>query len=330
MSDRFFSWPELGNPPSKAFERFRTSVEAPVQGRDRLDSFDLDALRALEGDERSAALDMLIDLIGREADGRVADALAVTRSPQAIEPLERALERLEPGVSRNAVARALAELKGQGGQAEADAVIETLRQGSWSQRANAANALRRFHGPAVSAALWNALSDDHKLVRIAAVNSLYELAGLSDWAESSATALGMLRVRIGCEIAAVRRQARSELRDVLDQIAAGKTPVALGLHARVDLESEPIRRFRDSRKAGDESDIDIAALAGADESVRRWAMHTLITARTLDARAVRALAELGDATAIEPLDEIKAGAGSQLGLEIDTAKARIRQRTGGQ
>jgi HEAT repeat protein len=328
MSDRLFSWPELGSPPSEEFERFRASVDAPIRGREPFDSFDLGTLEALSGDERRVAEDLIIDRLRIDADGRMAAALAAMGSRRVIESLERASERLESGVPRVAVARALARLKGDGG--DAGPVIETLRTGSWTQRASAACVLHEFSGPGVEAGLLDALEDENKLVRINALKGLCQRAGISASAATVLSPLGMLRVRIGCGLATVRGAVRRELGDILQALRDGASPAALGLDTSVDMDSEPVRRFRASRDAAAQSDeapdIDLTGLDELDQATRRWVMHSLITSRAIDARVLRALGEIGDSSMIEPLEEISAGSDANLSAQARAAIDRIRQR----
>jgi hypothetical protein len=73
-------------------------------------------------------------------------------------------------------------------------------------------------------------------------------------------------------------------------------------------------------------DIDVTGLEQLDQATRRWVMHSLITTRTIDARVLRALGEIGDASMLEPLEEIAASTDANLSAQARAAIDRIRQR----
>jgi hypothetical protein len=149
----------------------------------------------------------------------------------------------------------------------------------------------------VEAALLDALDDEHRLVRINALNGLCQRAGISALVSSALSTLGMLRARIASVLASIRSAARRELGDILQALRDGASPAALGLDSGEDAESEPVKRFRASRDAAAQSDtaqvsdIDVTGLEQLDPATRRWAMRSLIASRTVDARA---RGEIGD------------------------------------
>src|SRR5690242_5496096 len=94
---------------SDDFQAFVASLNAPLDQRETIDSFDLSAVARLQGSERGQAEKILIDLLSREEDGRVAPALAVLGSSQAVPALKGALARWM-GAAKVTVAEALWQL----------------------------------------------------------------------------------------------------------------------------------------------------------------------------------------------------------------------------
>ncbi|HEX8221385.1 MAG TPA: HEAT repeat domain-containing protein [Chloroflexia bacterium] len=144
------------------------------------DGLDIQALLALEGEEREEAERLLLQALG-SGDSRPARGLEELRSHKAVAPLKEQLETAT-GTTLVNTARALWELEQYPPAAEA--LINVLRGHSfWGTRVDAAKALAAVKTPSSIAALWQAVNDPEDLVRHHAVASLLELHGIytEDW-----------------------------------------------------------------------------------------------------------------------------------------------------
>jgi HEAT repeat protein len=164
---------------SAAFERFRFSFfEDPDSPRDGLD---MNALAALQGEERSQAEDMLLQYL---PDTRAAIGLGALASRRAEPALERLFEA-EQGSDSSAqiyVAKALWQIRPHPRWLEA--VIEVLASADEPmQRLTAAEALYDFRDAASVSALVKSLDDPEGLVRHHAARGLLALHGLPDDSE---------------------------------------------------------------------------------------------------------------------------------------------------
>lgn len=171
--------------PVTAFERFRYSFfENPTSPQDGLD---LAALRALTGDERSKAEDMLLAYI---PDARGVIGLGILRSKRAAAPLvsllaaerqnelQAQLAKVEYWSDRPVdIAKALWYIDPEPRWL---AVItdELATRPNWTTRMNAAQALFDVCDPDATKALVRALDDEEALVRHHAARGLLSTHGL--------------------------------------------------------------------------------------------------------------------------------------------------------
>ncbi|MDQ5824644.1 MAG: HEAT repeat domain-containing protein [Chloroflexota bacterium] len=144
------------------------------------DGLDLEALLALEGEEREEAERLLLDGLST-SDYRPARGLEALRSQQSVAPLKARLKTAR-GTDLINTARALWEIERYPRAAE---VLITVLHAApfWGERVDAAIALKMVKTPASIDALWKALDDPEALVRHHAVASLLELHGIytEDW-----------------------------------------------------------------------------------------------------------------------------------------------------
>src|SRR4051794_1139791 len=94
-------------PPSAAYTRFVESVEG-VRPEHR-EELDTGALLSLEGDERHAAEELLIQRVKETEDWRAPPAIAAIKLKRAVRPMNQRLSETK-GRMRLALARALVEL----------------------------------------------------------------------------------------------------------------------------------------------------------------------------------------------------------------------------
>jgi HEAT repeat protein len=159
---------------SSAFERFRFSFfEDPLSAREGLD---MDALAALDGDERSRAEDLLLDNL---PDTRAAIGLGALRSLRAEPALVRLFEAEQGTASTVYLAKALWRIRS--GPRWLEAVTDVLASDEEPmQRLTAAEALRDMCDPAAVRSLVTALDDPEGLVRHHAARGLLSLHGVPD------------------------------------------------------------------------------------------------------------------------------------------------------
>jgi hypothetical protein len=161
---------------SAAFERFRFSFfDDPDSPRDGLD---MEALAALEGDERSQAEDLLLHFL---PDTRGVIGLGALRSRRAVSALVQLFEAAQ-GTDRSGLiylAKALWQIRPDPRWLEA--LIAVLgSDGEPMRRMTAAIALHDFGDPTAVGALVKALDDPEALVRHHAARGLLALHGLPD------------------------------------------------------------------------------------------------------------------------------------------------------
>jgi hypothetical protein len=157
---------------SPAFERFRFSFfEDPYSARDGLD---MEALAAIEGEERLRAEDMLIDCL---PDTRAAIGLGTLRSLRAEPALVQLFEAEQGTASTVYLAKALWRIRPSPRWLEA--VTDVLASDEEPmQRLTAAEALRDMCDPGAVRALVTALDDEEALVRHHAARGLLALHGV--------------------------------------------------------------------------------------------------------------------------------------------------------
>ncbi|MDQ3704849.1 MAG: HEAT repeat domain-containing protein [Chloroflexota bacterium] len=175
------------------------------------DGLDIEALLALEGEEREEAERLLLEGLST-SDYRPARGLEALRSRQSVTPLKARLKTAR-GTDLINTARALWEIERYPRAAE---VLITVLHAApfWGERLDAAIALKMVKTPASIDALWKALDDPEALVRHHAVASLLELHGIytEDWRghplateimtpESRETAIAELKKLLGKESA---------------------------------------------------------------------------------------------------------------------------------
>src|SRR5690349_13056983 len=98
---------ESTKPASAAYKKFLASVTG--SDPDYREELDIDALLALEGDEKNAAADLLVERVKEEDDWRVPPAIAAIRLKRAVRPMKARLGETK-GRMRLALAKALVEL----------------------------------------------------------------------------------------------------------------------------------------------------------------------------------------------------------------------------
>src|SRR3569832_1291524 len=94
-------------PVSANYRRFLASVNGGDP--DSRESLDLDALLALEGDEKKSAEDLLVARVKEEDDWRVPPAIAALKLKRAVRPMKERLVEAK-GRFRLALARALVDM----------------------------------------------------------------------------------------------------------------------------------------------------------------------------------------------------------------------------
>lgn len=160
---------------SAAFERFRFSFfEDAGSARDGLD---IEALSALEGEERARAEDMLLQYL---PDTRGVIGLGVLRARAAEPALSEVLESEQrAGISGQLIYVATALWQIRPNPRWLGAVAEALTAADDPiLRMRAAIALGTFQAPAALGALIQALDDEDSLVRHHAARGLLKLHGL--------------------------------------------------------------------------------------------------------------------------------------------------------
>jgi HEAT repeat protein len=191
---------------SDAFERFRFSFfEDPLSARDGLD---MEALAALEGEERRHAEDMLLQFL---PDTRGVIGLGALRSARGEPTLVKLFEAGQGADQGIYLAKALWQIRPD--PRWVVALADTLASaGAWTQRVSAALALYDVRDPAAASALTEALDDPDSLVRHHAARGLLNLHGFPDASSDSAHMI----YRVMSEDAEPREGGK---RDILTMIA---------------------------------------------------------------------------------------------------------------
>jgi hypothetical protein len=202
---------------SDAFKRFRFSFFE--DGNSARDGLDLEAVRALRGEERSRAEEMLLRLL---PDMRAAIGLGELRASGAEPPLTGLFleERRKP---RNAwspyrlayLAKALWQIRPDARWR--DALIDVLRHAADDlERMQGALALAVVRDPAVVSVLVAALDDPARLVRHHAARALLAAHGVADGSDTLEPVSEHMRYRVMAGDAARRESGK---RDILAAIA---------------------------------------------------------------------------------------------------------------
>ncbi|NMA26301.1 MAG: hypothetical protein GX934_00880 [Burkholderiales bacterium] len=321
--------------PTPEFEAFLRSFYAPLDNRAAIESFNLDALCALQGEERAQAEQLLIDqLAAGVVDTRVPDALAAMGSTAAPPYLHEALAALRAGPQRIAVAKALAAL--EPGFDNLSVMTGSLDSIDPRSRVDVAYELRHIPGAEADEALIAALADPDEIVRLNAQDSLFEKYGLQALRRPFPSKTNELALALTSSLAAVRAPAIAELRRILQGLQEGQTHEALGLVYPGEAENVDQDSFAASfhaRRNEDgpwRQDYDLAALRRLPAYDRPWIqvmLHNGLAGcswRDPDPRAPRAMAALGWTDFLPALQEARAGATGELAQAIDQAIATLQ------
>ena len=293
-------------------ERFVRSLSAT--GRDALEGYDADAARALEGEERREAEDLLLARLA-QGDSRAAVALGELGVMRALEPLREALARDRAALSQIAIVRALHRLGDDRGLAAVAAILRG--DGAPSDRTVAA-AVAHELGPPLAGALQDALSDAAGAVRTNAAVSLARLHGHRAPAMDFRDPVGLLALLLDSPLSSVAALARAELVALFDPASGGR---ALPPHADATLVAARRRLLLAATDAERATAVD-----ALPADARPWVARTLLAAVHRDARAVPALAALGDRVAIEPLREAAATLAGELAAAAEAALRALDAR----
>jgi hypothetical protein len=191
---------------SSTCKRFRFSFfedeDSPRNG------LDIEALRLLEGEERTRAEEMLL---GYLPDIRGAIGLGELRTARAEPALTGILEAMEELDSKSTIiylAKALWQIRPDPSWLDAMLQVLTFSR-SWQERVHAAVGLKVFRDPAAVSALTNALDDPDHLVRYHATRSLLAIHGLDNYPACSSP--HNLDVRVMSKDPVVHEGAKKEI-----------------------------------------------------------------------------------------------------------------------
>lgn len=194
---------------SETFERFARSVAG--KDPDWRESVDVEALLALEKEERRAAEEMLIQRIAVD-DWRVPSALAEAECRGAVMPMKRALAGDANGRMKVAIAMALEKLEAI---EKADPIVaEVLREGDPDSGLAALVAAEEMKSPDIRDALaWSCLHHPSRTVRVNAGAQLFYMAGLAE--DPMAVDYRSIYMDLGEDDPAVRRKAFEQICDIV-------------------------------------------------------------------------------------------------------------------
>ncbi|HRI63532.1 MAG TPA: hypothetical protein PK156_04825 [Polyangium sp.] len=194
---------------SETFQRFARSVAG--KDPDWRESVDVDALMALEKDERRAAEEMLIERIEVD-DWRAPPALAAAECRGAVMPMKRALAGDASGRMKVAMALALEKLEAI---EKADPIVaEVLREGDPDSGLAALVAAEEMKSPEIRDALaWACLHHPSRVVRVNAGATLFYMAGLAE--NAMALDYRVIYIDLGEDDPAVRRKAFEQICDIV-------------------------------------------------------------------------------------------------------------------
>jgi len=320
--------------PTPALEAFLRSFYGPLDNAEAIDRFNLEALCALQGQERALAEQLLLDrLAAGVVDTRVPAALAAMGSAAAPPHLHTALDSLPAGAQRVAVAKALAAL--EPGFASLPVMAEGLEAVDPRGRVDAAFELRHVLSDEADEALIAALADPDEMVRLNAQDSLFEKHGLAELRRPLPSKANVLALALSSSLAAVRGPAIAELRVVLHGLQSGQAREALGLVYPGEADSADRQAFLASVHAKRDEDgpwqqdYDLAALQRLPAHDRPWIQVMLHAAlagsswKDPDPRAPRAMAALGWGEFLPALQEALPLAAPALAAEIRQAIAHL-------
>jgi hypothetical protein len=185
---------------SQVYKRLLESVEG--RSPDWRESIDVDALVALEGEERREAEERLIQRLPAD-DWRAPPALAAAGTRGAVMPMKRALPDASPRM-KVAIARALEALEAI--PAADPIVAEVLRSGDPDGGLAALVAAEEMRSPDIRDALaWSAVHHPSRAVRVNAGAQLFYMAGLSP--DPMSLAFRSTYIDLGEDDEATRRKA---------------------------------------------------------------------------------------------------------------------------
>jgi hypothetical protein len=199
--------------PSHNYKDFVASVDAPLSHRGNVERINVWALGALKSKERERAEDLLIERLATQADGRLPDALAFIDCQRAV-PMLRKRVNEATSFFRIALLIALGKLDPTFDPREALASLSTDDPDPFV-RTSAVMALSSLPGASVDTPLLNALSDEYKLVRDAAVSALTEKYALKgDTYKASLAALS--RGQLVSPLATVRDRGIARMKAIVE------------------------------------------------------------------------------------------------------------------
>jgi hypothetical protein len=194
---------------SETFQRFARSVAG--KDPEYRESVDIEALLALEKDERHAAEEMLIERIAVD-DWRAPPALSAAECRGGIMPMKRALAGDANGRMKVAIALALEKLEAI---EKADPIVaEVLREGDPDSGLAALVAAEEMKSPDIRDALaWACLHHPSRVVRVNAGANLFYMAGLAE--DALALDFRPIYIDLGEEDMAVRRKAFEQICNIV-------------------------------------------------------------------------------------------------------------------
>lgn len=194
---------------SETFQRFAHSVAG--KDPDWRESVDVDALLALEKEERRAAEEVLIARIAVD-DWRAPPALAAAECRGAVMPMKRALAGDANGRMKVAIAVALENLEAID---KADPIVaEVLREGDADSGLAALGAAEEMKSPDIRDAFaWACMHHPSRAVRVNAGANLFYMAGLSS--DPLSMDFRPIYIDLGEDDLAVRRKAFEQVCEIV-------------------------------------------------------------------------------------------------------------------
>ena len=215
--------------PSASFETFVRSVRDGGSSRERHESYDLQALAALDADELVQAEDLLLErLADRTEDPRMVPALLqIGPSPRGLKAMQDALSAYPK--NRTGVALALALWRLNQDDAALEKLIATAtKSGRPDRRMAAINALGSVPHPQADATLLYAIqNDEDDLIPTAAESALLEKYGLDKY-RSHPLILRLTRELSDADLTR-REAALTAFSDLITAVRQGINPADLGL-----------------------------------------------------------------------------------------------------
>lgn len=304
---------ETGGPPQRRHFKDNSALIGRFTegfGRESLEYIDTEAVRALRGEERAEAVEVLREHLASFAnDPRAVEALVALRPSDLLEQLRRIVKVSldEAGV---AAAQALWRLYRD--SAAARALVEIMRD-AFDEFARRAASLALQGLPAAKVAevqevLLDALDHESVGVRSEFSQLLLRRARLGKLSEQPASKVSRLHALILSPLRSVWQPAMVELKEILAAVHAGQKPAKLGLVPTQDDRSAAYYRFHRSvlspegRRTRTPIDTDaIAALEGEERLRAEQILYHLLSEG--DARAVDAIRQLRLRAAIPVLEE---------------------------